>query len=104
MKLQPLGFNVILKSLKEPEKTHGGIILTQQSQEATARAVVVAVGEGYLQPDNTLRPLRLQKGDTVIPSKYQATRINFDGDEYLIMSERDILAKIIEGDEDDTSN
>lgn len=97
MRFQPLGFNVLLRLEREPEKTVGGILLPEQTRDERARrGKVVAVGEGYLMPDNSLRPLRVKEGDTVIPAYRSGTSIEFEGETLLLMSERDILGVLVE--------
>lgn len=92
--VQPLYANLWVKPLKEPEVTKGGIILTQETQERTYRAEVVAVGEGLLQDDNTFRPLSVKVGDEIIYAKYAGTAITFDGEEYMLINERDVHAVV----------
>lgn len=101
MKFTPLGFNVLLRLEREPEASAGGIILPEQTRDERARrAVVLAVGEGYLMPDNSVRPLRVKEGDLVIPAYRAGTSIEWQGETLLLLSERDILGVLREDDEE----
>ncbi|MDY2960169.1 MAG: co-chaperone GroES [Hornefia sp.] len=85
--IKPLGIRVALKKLEAEEKTSGGIILTSSAKEAPQVAEVVAVGPGTKD-----EKMELEVGDKVVFSKYAGTDIKFQGEEYTIMSQDDILA------------
>ena len=85
--IKPLGSRVVIKKLEAEEKTQGGIILTSAAKEAPQMAEVVAVGPGTKDED-----MELTVGDKVVFSKYAGTDIKFEGEEYTIMSQSDILA------------
>ena len=85
--IKPLGNRVALKKLEAEEKTSGGIILTSSAKEAPQVAEVVAAG-----PGSKDEPMELKVGDKVVFSKYAGTDIKFEGKEYTIMSQDDILA------------
>lgn len=85
--IKPLGNRVALKKLEAEEKTSGGIILTSSAKEAPQVAEVVAAG-----PGSKDKPMELKVGDKVVFSKYAGTDIKFEGEEYTIMSQDDILA------------
>lgn len=91
MKLQPLGDHLIVQSLKSEEKTASGIVLPETAQEKPTEGKVIAVGSGRWEEGKRI-PLEVKAGDKVIYSKYGGTEIKLDGEELLIMSERDILA------------
>ena len=96
MNLQPLGDRVVVKPMSEEDmKTPSGIIIPDSAQEKPQEGEVVAVGPG--EPDKELgkriKP-DVSKGDKVVYSKYGGTEIKVDGQEYLILSSRDILAKL----------
>lgn len=93
MKLAPLGDKVVLKQLEAEETTKSGLILTSHSKEKPQEAVVVAVGPGGLVGDTKVEMV-LKEGDRVIFSRYGAMEIKFEGDEYLVMRQNDILAII----------
>lgn len=85
--IKPLGNRVALKKLEAEEKTSGGIILTSSAKEAPQVAEVVAAG-----PGSKDEPMELKVGDKVVFSKYAGADIKFEGEEYTIMSQDDILA------------
>ncbi|XVG96598.1 co-chaperone GroES [Eubacteriales bacterium KG127] len=87
MGIKPLGSRVVIKKVEAEEKTAGGIILTSASKEAPQLAEVVAVG-----PGKEDEKMELAIGDKVVFSKYAGTEIKFQGDEYTIMNQSDILA------------
>lgn len=91
MKLSPLGDKVVLKQLEAEETTKSGLILTSQSKEKPQEAIVVAVGPGGIVGDTKVEMV-LKEGDHVIFSRYGAMEIKFDGEEYLVMRQNDILA------------
>lgn len=95
MKLVPLADKVVIKQLEAEEKTKAGIILTSQSKEKPQEAIVVAVGPGGLVGDVDVKML-VKEGDRVIYSKYAGTEIKFEGEEYIVVRQSDILA-IVEG-------
>ena len=84
MKLAPLGDKVVLKQLEAEETTKSGLILTSSSQEKPQEAIVV-VGDVNVE-------MVLKEGDRVIFPRYGATQIKFEGEEYLVMRQNDILA------------
>lgn len=91
MKLVPLADKVVIKQLEAEEKTKAGIILTSQSKEKPQEAIVVAVGPGGLVGDVDVKML-VKEGDRVIYSKYAGTEIKFEGEEYIVVRQSDILA------------
>ncbi len=91
MKLAPLGDKVVLKQLEAQETTKSGLLLTSQAKEKPQEAIVVAVGPGGMVGDTKVEMV-LKEGDHVIFSRYGAMEVKFDGEEYLIMRQNDILA------------
>lgn len=89
MNIKPLGDRVVIKMVETEETTKSGIILTAAAKEKPQVAEVVAVGPGT--KDVTME---LSVGDKVIMSKYAGTEIKLDGEEYIVLSQNDILAKI----------
>jgi len=92
MEIRPLHDRVLVKRVKEEEKTKGGIIIPDTAKEKPIEGKVVAVGNGILQKDGTVRKLEVKKGNRVLFGKYSGTEIKIDGEEHLIMKEDDILA------------
>jgi len=92
--LRPLGANVIVTVLEPEEKTKGGIIIPDTaSKEKPMQGKVVAVGKGSRE-DGKLVPVEVKKGDEVVFAKYSGTQIKYEGKDYLILAERDILAVV----------
>ena len=89
--LKPLGDRVVLKQLEAEETTKGGIILTSQSQEKPQEAEVIAVGPGA-KVDGKVVPVEVKVGNKVVYSKYAGLEVKYDGTEYIIVKESDILA------------
>ncbi len=95
MNLQPLGDRVIVKPLSEDNmKTPSGIYIPDTAKEKPQEGEVIAVGPGELNEKGEKVKPDVEKGDKVIYSKYGGTEIKIEGKEYLILSSRDILAKI----------
>jgi chaperonin GroES len=95
MNIQPLHDRVIVKRVKEEEKTKGGIIIPDTAKEKPQEGLVIAVGSGRIEGEGKKKvPLEVKKGDRVLFSKYAGTEINIDGEEHLIMKEEDIIALI----------
>ena len=93
MDLKPLGDRVIVEVLDEEETTISGIVLPDTAKEKPQRGNVLEVGPGRYE-DGKLVPLDVTKGDEVIFSKYGGTEVKVGGEEYLILRESDILAKV----------
>src|SRR5271163_1803566 len=91
MKLRPLGDRILVKRIKEEEKTKGGIIIPDTAKEKPQEGKVIALGTGKRDEDGKLIPFEVKKGDRVLISKYGGTEIKIDGKEYLIMEESQIL-------------
>ncbi len=91
MSLRPLNDRVILKQLEAEETTKGGIILTTQSKEKPQEAEVIAVGPGAVVDGKTV-PMTVQVGQKVVYSKYAGMEVKYDGVEYIVVKESDILA------------
>jgi chaperonin GroES len=94
MKIQPLADRVVVKPLEEAEQKKGSIIIPDTAKEKPQQGKIVAVGPGRLTDEGKLVKLEVKKGDKVLYGKYSGTEVTIDGEEYLIMRESDILAKI----------
>jgi len=94
MKIKPLGDKVLVKRLEAEEKTEGGIVLPDTAREKPQQGEVVDVGRGRALKDGSYADFTVKKDDRVIFSSYAGTDVKFDGEEYLIMSEEDILAVV----------
>ncbi len=92
MKLKPLGDRVVVKTVEHEEMSRGGIVLPDSAKEKPFEGVVIAVGDGRITDDGKRQKMEVKVKDKVVYSKYSGTEIKLDGEEYLILSERDILA------------
>ena len=91
--LKPLEDRIVVKPGEEEEKTVSGIVIPDTAKEKPQEGSVVAVGPGRFE-DGARVPLDVAVGDTVIYSKYGGTEITIDGEDVLILSSRDVLAKV----------
>ena len=91
MKLRPLHDRVVVRRVKEEEKTAGGIIIPDTAKEKPQEGVVVAVGNGAIGDDNERVPLDVKVKDRILFGKWSGTEVTVDGEELLIMKESDIM-------------
>ena len=94
MKIRPLQDRVIVRRVKEEEKTKGGLFIPDTAKEKPIEGKVVAVGNGKVLEDGTVRKLELKAGDRVLFGKYSGTEVKIEGEEHLILREDDILGVI----------
>lgn len=94
MKIRPLGDRILVKRIKEEEKTKGGIIIPDAAKEKPQEGKVVAVGKGKVTEDGKLIAPEVKAGDKVLFGKYSGSEIKLDGEEHLILREDDILGVI----------
>jgi chaperonin GroES len=94
MKIRPLYDRILVKRLEEQTKTAGGLYIPDSAKEKPLEALVVAVGNGKIQEDGSLRKLEVKAGDKILFSKYSGSDIKIDGTEHLILREDDILAVV----------
>ena len=95
-KLKPLGARVVIKALDRDEVTKSGIFIPDTAKEKPQEGKILAVGPGDLDDDGKRIPLDVKVGDRVLYQKYAGTEFKLDGEELLILSEKDVLA-LIEG-------
>ena len=91
MKLRPLHDRVVVRRVKEEEKTKGGIIIPDTAKEKPQEGEIVAVGAGAIGDDNERVALDVKAGDRVLFGKWSGTEVTVDGEELLIMKESDIM-------------
>lgn len=89
--IKPLGSRVLIKMKEGEEKTKSGIILTGNAQEKPQIAEVIEVGPGEIK-EGKQETMNVKKGDNVIVSKYSGTEVKYEGVEYIILKQDDILA------------
>jgi chaperonin GroES len=94
MNLQPLNDRVVVEVLEEEAVTASGIVLPDTAQQKSQRGKVLAVGPGRYE-DGNLVPLDVAAGDEVVYSKYGGTEVALGTEEYLILRESDVLAKVV---------
>jgi chaperonin GroES len=93
MKLQPLGDRVVVKPDEEQDvRTPSGLVIPDTAKEKPQMGEVVAVGPGALDDDGDRLPMEVKEGDRVLYSKFAGTEVKIDGQEYLVLSQRDLLA------------
>ena len=95
MNLQPLGDRLIVEVLEEEETTVSGIVLPDTAKEKPQRGKVLAVGPGARDENGEHVAMDVEEGDEIIFSKYGGTEIKVGTEEYLILRESDVLAKVV---------
>ena len=95
MKFRPLHDRVVVRRIEGEEKTKGGIIIPDTAKEKPQEGEVLAVGPGRFDDSGAKRvPVDVKVGDVVLYSKYGGTEVKYSGEEYLVLSARDVLAII----------
>ncbi|MDE0890919.1 MAG: co-chaperone GroES [Planctomycetota bacterium] len=94
--IRPLGDRILVQRLEAEEMTAGGIILPETAKEKPKEGRVIAIGEGRTLDNGDKSTFSVKNGDLVLFSSYAGTDVKYQGDEYMIMREDDVLA-IIEG-------
>ena len=95
-KLRPLGDRVVIQPTPREEMTKTGIVLPDTAKEKPQEGSIIAAGPGKLNDEGAREPMDVKVGDKVLYAKYAGTEFKVDGDEYLIVSQKDILA-VVEG-------
>lgn len=89
--IRPLHDRLLVRRMKEEEKTAGGIIIPDTAKEKPQRGEVIATGKGRVTDDGKLRPMEVKAGDKVLFSKYAGTDLKLGNEEYLMITESDVL-------------
>ena len=92
IKVRPLHNRLIVDRLDEDEKTSGGIIIPDSAKEKPQQGRVIAAGGGRRDEKGNIIAMDVKDGDRVLFSKYSGTEVKLDGEDYLIISEDDVLA------------
>ena len=92
--LSPLGDRVVVQAIEQETQTRSGLVIPDSAKERPQEGKVIAAGEGRTTDEGKRIPMDVKAGDTVVYSKFAGTEFSDDGEDYLILSERDILAKI----------
>jgi chaperonin GroES len=90
----PLNEKIVVKRLEAEDKTAGGIVLPDTAKEKPKQGKVLSTGEGKLLESGKRAPFQVKEGDRVLFTSYAGNEVNIDGEEYLIMTEEDILAVV----------
>ncbi|MCX6087138.1 MAG: co-chaperone GroES [Caldiserica bacterium] len=91
-KLVPIGDHVVIKVEKVEETMKSGIVLPDSAKEKPQQGTIVAVGSGVMLDNGTRIPLEVKEGDKVFYSKYSGNEVKLDDEEYVVLSQHDILA------------
>lgn len=94
MKMRPMGDKIIVRRVEADSVTAGGIVLPDSAKEKPKRGVVQSVGNGKVLDNGERGTMQVKKNDQVLFTSYAGTEVKIDGDEYLIMSESDVLAVV----------
>ena len=92
--IRPLGDRVLVQRVEAEEKTAGGILLPESAKEKPKEGKIVSLGEGRMLDNGERSSFAVKKGDRVLFSSYAGTEVKYQGEDYLIMGENDILAVI----------
>ncbi|WP_318617158.1 co-chaperone GroES [Sporosarcina sp. YIM B06819] len=92
--LKPLGDRILIELIEAEEKTSSGIVLPDSAKEKPQEGKVIAAGTGRVLENGQRIDLEVKEGDRIIFSKYAGTEVKYEGNEYLILRESDILAVI----------
>lgn len=92
--LRPLGDRVVVRPTEQEEVTASGIVLPDTAKEKPQRGEIIAVGPGRLNDDGSRLPMDVKDGEQVLFAKYAGTEVKVGDDEFLIISEKDILAVV----------
>jgi len=96
MKIRPLGDRILVKRIKEEDKTKGGIFIPDTAKEKPQEGRIVAVGKGKMTEAGNLVVPEVKAGDTILFGKYSGSEVKVDGEEHMIMREEDVLG-VLEG-------
>ena len=94
VKLKPLGDKVVVRPTQREETTKSGIVLPDTAKEKPQEGTIVAVGTGRVLDNGERAKLEVSEGQKVLYAKYAGTEVKLEGEEYLILSEKDILAVV----------
>jgi chaperonin GroES len=92
MTIRPLHDRILAKRVTETEKTAGGLFIPDTAKEKPLEALVIAVGNGKVMEDGSVRKLEVKAGDKVLIGKYSGSDVKLNGEEHIILREDDVLA------------
>ena len=91
MNIRPLNDRILVKRKAAAGKSSGGLFLPESASDKPSEGVVLAVGEGKVLEDGTVRPLQVKEGDTVVFGKYAGTEVQIDGEERIVLREDEVF-------------
>ncbi len=94
MKVVPLNDKIVVKRLEAEGKTTGGILLPDSAKEKPKQGKILSLGEGKRLENGKRAPFQVKEGDTILFTSYAGSEVTVDGEEYLIMTEDDVLAVV----------
>jgi chaperonin GroES len=94
-KLVPLADRIVITPLKQDEVTASGLVIPDTAKEKPQQGEVVAVGPGHLDDNGKRVPVDCSVGDRILYAKYTGTEIKLDGEDYIVLNEREVLAKLV---------
>jgi chaperonin GroES len=94
MRIRPLQDRIVVSRIADQEKTKGGIIIPDTAKEKPIEGKVLAIGNGRVLEDGSVRKLDIKVGDRVLFGKYGGTEVTIDGEELLILREDDVLGVV----------
>jgi chaperonin GroES len=94
-KLVPLADRIVITPLKQEEMTASGLVIPDTAKEKPQQGEVVAVGPGRLDDNGKRIAIDVSVGDRILYAKYTGTEIKLDGDEYIVLNDKDVLAKLV---------
>ena len=94
-KLVPLADRIVITPLKQDEVTASGLVIPDTAKEKPQQGEVTAVGPGRLDDNGKRIPLDVGVGDRILYAKYTGTEVKLDGTEFIVLNEKDILAKLV---------
>lgn len=88
----PLRDNLVVKKIEDANKTKSGLVISDDAKERPTKGEVLAIGDGRMNDDGKLLPMRVKKGDMILYPKYSGHPIKVDAEEFLILEEKEVLA------------
>jgi chaperonin GroES len=93
--LVPLADRIVITPLKQDEVTASGLVIPDTAKEKPQQGEVLAVGPGKVDDSGTRHPVDVEAGDRILYAKYTGTEVKLDGTDYIVLNEKDVLAKLI---------
>ena len=93
--LQPLADRIVITPLKQEEITASGLVIPDTAKEKPQQGEVVAVGPGRMDDSGKRIAMDIQPGDRILYAKYTGTEVKIDGQDYIVLNEKDVLAKLV---------